>query len=101
MKKEVFCIAEFQAIKWKEKELEKELKILASLNKEKGCEFYIPTKQIQNKYAKWIAFDFTFIEKFESVKAFNSHCEEQYVKDFFEKNANLIECHHITLHKWI
>ena len=46
---------------------------------------YEVTRQIENQYATWESeYDFTFIERFTDEDAFNSHCNEQYVIEFFD-----------------
>lgn len=98
---EVYCIACFNTTDWNKVILSEKLKELQSLNKEEWCEMYVPTLQIFSQYANGSAYDFTFIEKFKSKEDFNSHCEQEYVKKFFEENKELIFNSNITLHSEI
>lgn len=98
----MYCIANFTATEWNKDILKEKLQQLASLNQEPWCKMYVPTEQFENINVSWKSwYDFTFIEEFENENAFNSHCQEQYVKKFFEENSFLIKESNIFVTKRI
>lgn len=94
----VYCVASFNPIEGSEALLWKNLNEVQKMNNEPWCELYVPTVQINNKYAPGdIGYMYTFIEKFKSEEDFNNHCEEGYIKKFFADNESIIKERNICL----
>lgn len=95
--KEIVCVAQFTAKAGKEDELVRELHGLIPLtHKETGCKRYELNQAIDDPRR------ITFIEKFASREAFDSHCSTPYIKGFFESVApRLVESQIVVLYREI
>jgi quinol monooxygenase YgiN len=93
--KEIVCVAQFSAKAGKEEEL---LRVLHGLmeptHKEDGCIRYELNQATDNPRT------ITFLEKFKTKEAFDSHCNTPYIKNLFDKTApNLMDGVVVTLYK--
>lgn len=85
MSKKIYCIASFEAKEGKQEDL---LEVLQALEprttREDGCIQYIVTKHITHPNAMGKSFPIVFNEIWESNEAFVKHCNEKYIRDFFQ-----------------
>jgi len=95
--KEIVCVAEFKAKAGKEQELLEALHALIPATcREKGCIRYELNQGIEDPRA------ITFIEKYTSKEAFDSHCATPYIKEFFDTYPpKLADSVVVTLYKEI
>ncbi len=88
MSKKLYCIASFKPKTGKESEL---FKVLQSLEpnsiREDGCVQYIVTRHIANQFAEGESYPIVFNEIWESVEAFESHCQRKEIVSFFERHC--------------
>lgn len=87
MSKRIYCIAEFAPKSGREQELFDLLVGLEPLSlREDGCIRYRVTRQINHPSAPTESkFTLVFNEEWASIEAFELHCEQAYVVDFFTK----------------
>ena len=85
----IYCIAQFKPKSGREEELIEKLKGLRPLTiQEKGCIQYDVTKVFKNKYAdSGTNYPIVFNEQWDSVEAFEEHCEKDYIVNFFKKEC--------------
>lgn len=93
----VICIAKIIA---KKNKLEEVLRVFAELKrlspKETGCIRYELHQNQDNPL------DFTFIDRFKDLTAFDFHCEQEYTKKYFDEILpSITESIEITLHNEI
>ncbi len=98
----IYCTAEFKAKKGKEDELFQTLKALEiPTHKESGCIQYKVMKKLPNKFAEGVHHGILFNEIWESLEAFEEHCQMPYIVEFFEKeclNENgLVEKYNVNI----
>lgn len=93
--KEVVCVAQFKAKDGKEEELLLALHgLIPATRREAGNIRYELNQAIDDPRA------ITFIEKFASQEAFDSHCSTPYIKGFFDDvSPKLVETVVVTLYK--
>lgn len=88
MSKKLYCIASFEPKPGKESELINILKALEPNSlKEDGCIQYIVTKHIRNSFAEGESYPIVFNEIWESVEAFEIHCQRKEITDFFDRHC--------------
>jgi len=88
MSKKLYCIASFQAKEGKERELFEVLQALEPNSlREEGCLQYIVTRHIANAFAQGESYPIVFNEIWESVDAFEAHCQRQEIVNFFERHC--------------
>lgn len=94
---EIVCVAQFTAKAGKEAELLDGLHaLMAPTHREPGYIRYELNQHIDNPAVV------TFIEKFKSREAFDSHCNMPYIQDFFTNTApRLVESQAINLYREI
>lgn len=84
----VYCTAEFKAKEGREEELFNALKALEKpTHEEAGCVQYKVMKKIENKFAEGEHYGILMNEIWESVQAFEEHCQMPYIANFFEKEC--------------
>ncbi len=93
--KQVVCVAQFKAKQGKEEELLEALHgLIPATRSEQGNIRYELNQAVDDPRA------ITFIEKFASQEAFDSHCNTSYIKGFFDNVApKLVESSVVTLYK--
>ena len=93
--KEIVVIAQFKAKQGKENELLEALHgLIAATRREKGAIRYELNQAIEDPGT------ITFIEKYASQEAFDSHCNMPYITEFFDTvPPKLVETSVITLYK--
>jgi quinol monooxygenase YgiN len=101
MSKKLYCIASFQPKSGKESALFDILKALEpNTLREDGCIQYIVIKHIHNSFAEGESYPIVFNEIWESVEAFEKHCQRKEITDFFEKQCldpeGLVEKYNVT-----
>ncbi len=88
MSKKLYCIASFRAKEGKERELFTVLQALEPNSlREEGCLQYRVTRHIENPFAQGESFPIVFNEIWESVDAFELHCQRQEIVDFFQRHC--------------
>jgi len=100
----LYCTAQFTP---KAGQLNKLFNILKSLEpdtlREKGCISYRVTKQIQNNFAEGKSMPIVFHEVWESIEAFEQHCQRDAIVSFFEKECldaqGLVEAYNVTVYR--
>ena len=87
MSKKLYCIAEFAPKAGREQELFNVLMGLEPLTlREDGCVRYRVTRQIKHPQAPTESkFSIVFNEEWASVEAFELHCQQPYLTEFFGK----------------
>ncbi len=84
----IYCTAEFKAKEGKEEELFKVLQALEEpTHKEPGCIQYKVMRKIENQYAQGEHYGILFNEIWESIEAFEEHCQMPYIVEFFENEC--------------
>jgi quinol monooxygenase YgiN len=85
MSSKVYCIAEFAPKVGKEQQLFETLRALEPLTqREDGCIRYTITRQIQSPFAEGSGLPIVFNECWQNMQAFESHCQQDYIVDFFQ-----------------
>lgn len=102
MSKKLYCIAQFTPKKGRETELFNKLKQLEpDTLREDGCISYRVTKHIKSPFAEGQSMPFVFIETWESIAAFEKHCQKEDLVKFFEQEISAdngsVESHNITV----
>ena len=88
MSKRLYCIAQFTPKEGKFEALFETLKALEpDTLREDGCIYYRVTKQIENSFATGESMPIVFQECWESVEAFEEHCQRKEIVAFFEKEC--------------
>lgn len=88
MLNKLYCIASFKAKDGKQQELLETLRALEPITKkEEGCIQYIVTKHYEHPNAMGKSYPIVFNEIFESKEAFEFHCNQPYIVDFFETHC--------------
>lgn len=87
MTSRIYCIAEFEPKLGHEQELFEKLTSLEHLAlREDGCVRYRVTRQIKHPQAMQESkFSIMFNEEWASIEAFEEHCAQPYLVDFFER----------------
>ena len=87
MTSRIYCIAEFEPKPGHEQELFEKLTSLEPLAlREDGCVRYRVTRQIKHPQAPQESkFSIVFNEEWASIEAFEAHCAQQYLVDFFQR----------------
>lgn len=87
MSKRIYCIAEFAPKAGREQELFELFTTLEPLSlREDGCIRYRVTRQIKHPSAPTESrFTLVFHEEWASIEAFELHCQQSYLVDFFAK----------------
>ncbi len=101
MSKKLYCIAQFTPKEGKFDELFETLKALEPDSlREDGCIYYRVTKQIENSYAPGESMPIVFQECWESVEAFEVHCQRKEIVAFFESEClsedGLVAAYNVT-----
>jgi len=85
MSKRIYCIAQFKPKPNCHDEL---FKVLQSLEpntlREDGCVQYVVTQQIKSPYAEGASYPIVFNEIWQSLNAFEAHCQRKEIQAFFE-----------------
>ena len=88
MSKRLYCIAQFTPKEGKFDQLFETLKALEPDSlREDGCVYYRVTKQISNPFAEGESMPIVFQECWESVEAFEEHCQRKEIVEFFESEC--------------
>ncbi len=103
MSQKLYCIASFQPKKGHEYELFEVLQALEPNSlREAGCLQYIVTRHIKNPFATGTSYPIVFNEIWESVHAFETHCQRHEIVDFFERHcvdaAGLVEAYNVAVY---
>lgn len=101
MSRRLYCIAQFTPKEGKFEELFETLKALEPDSlREDGCIYYRVTKQIENPYATGEGMPIVFQECWESVAAFETHCQRKEIVSFFEHEClcenGLVAAYNVT-----
>lgn len=88
MSKKLYCIASFEPKEGKFEELFSTLQALEpNTLREDGCLQYIVTRHTENPFAQGESYPIVFNEIWESVEAFESHCQREEITSFFERHC--------------
>lgn len=88
MSKKLYCIASFEPKEGKFEELFATLQALEPNSlREDGCLQYIVTGHRKNPFAEGESYPIVFNEIWESVEAFEAHCQRAEVVSFFERHC--------------
>ncbi|MBU1667693.1 antibiotic biosynthesis monooxygenase [bacterium] len=88
MSKKLYCIASFEPKEGKFEALFTTLRALEPNSlREDGCLQYIVTHHIQNPFAEGESYPIVFNEIWESVEAFEEHCQREEISTFFERHC--------------
>ena len=101
MSKILYCIAQFTPKEGKFDTLLETLKALEpNTLREDGCIHYRVTRQINNPFAEGKSMPIVLNEKWESIEAFEQHCQKKEIVDFFEKEClaseGLVAAYNVT-----
>jgi quinol monooxygenase YgiN len=93
--KQIVCVAQFKAKTGREEELLEAMHgLIPATRSEPGNIRYELNQAIEDPRS------ITFVEKFASQEAFDSHCNTAYIKGFFDNVApKLVESSVVTLYK--
>jgi len=93
--KEIVCVAEFVALPGKEKELVETFHgLMGPTHQEPGYIRYELNVHLEDPRM------ITFIEKFKSREAFDTHCATPYIKHFFDNlRPDLVESFRVNLYR--
>ena len=103
MSQKIYCIAQFTPKDGKLGELFDRLKQLEpDTLREDGCISYIVTKHITNQFAQGQSMPIVFNEIWASQNAFETHCQQSYIVDFFENEClakdGLVQKYNVTVY---
>ncbi len=85
MSSKVYCVAQFLPKPGKESELFKVLQQLEpNTTREDGCIHYTVTRHIKSPFAEGSSFPIVFNESWQSIEAFEQHCQRDEIVHFFE-----------------
>jgi quinol monooxygenase YgiN len=88
MSKRIYCIAQFKPKPGREKELFEVLKRLESNTlREDGCIHYVVTRKVESSFAPGESYPIVFNECWESMEAFEAHCQRREIVQFFEAHC--------------
>nr|WP_086940523.1 antibiotic biosynthesis monooxygenase [Thaumasiovibrio occultus] len=88
MSKKVYCLAQFLPKVGREEELFATLKQLEpDTLREDGCLQYIVTRHVTSPFADGSSYPIVFNEIWQDNEAFETHCEREAIKAFFEKEC--------------
>ncbi|MFP2770140.1 putative quinol monooxygenase [Oceanisphaera sp. KMM 10153] len=88
MMSDLYCVARFNAKPGKAQELQQALKsLISNTHREEGCLLYQLTEEVPYAGANGEPWDCVFIEQWASREAFEAHCAQPYIKDYFEQLA--------------
>ena len=101
MSNRLYCIAQFTPKAGKFDALFERLKALEpDTLREAGCLSYRVTKQITNPFATGESMPIVFHETWESVEAFEAHCQREAIVAFFEQEClakdGMVEAYNVT-----
>jgi quinol monooxygenase YgiN len=86
MSSKVYCLAQFLPKPGKESELFTILQRLEpNTTREDGCLEYTVTRQIKSRFAEGSSFPIVFNEVWQTLEAFEQHCQRPEIVHFFEK----------------
>lgn len=84
----VYCVACFKAKPGKAAALQRALKeLITDTHREAGCLLYQLTEEIPYEGANGEPWDCVFVEHWASREVFDAHCDQPYIKDYFEQVA--------------
>lgn len=85
---ELYCVARFRAQAGKADELQQALtSLIADTHREAGCLLYQLTEEVPYEGANGEPWDCVFVERWASREAFDTHCAQPYIKEYFEQVA--------------
>lgn len=98
---DLYCVARFRARPGKAQALQQALKSLISeTHREEGCLLYQLSEEVPYAGANDEPWDCVFIEHWASREAFDAHCAQPYIKDYFEQVApELVAEADVRLHR--
>jgi len=103
MSSKIYCLASFRPKPGREDELFRVLQALEpNTLREDGCERYVVTRHIPNRFAEGESFPIVFNEVWRTLSDFESHCARREIVEFFQRECvdpgGMVEAYNVCVY---